>query len=120
MPVNRVWNLTRLRRALEEWPLGPKEKLTFEYVLMAGVNDTLEDADRLAEWLGPLRNTHNLNLIRMNEHAETEFKEPLEARLNTFVGYLKTRGCFVTVRKSRGRDVQGACGQLIREESRRT
>ncbi len=118
MPVNRVWNLARLRQALEAWPLGPKEKLTLEYVLMAGVNDTLEDAERLAHWMGSLRESHNLNLIRMNEHAASAFKEPAEARLNAFVARLKALGCFVTVRKSRGRDVQGACGQLIREEPR--
>jgi 23S rRNA (adenine2503-C2)-methyltransferase len=119
MPVNRVWNLARLRHALAEWPLGAKEKLTIEYVLMDGVNDTVEDANRLANWMGPLRETHNLNLIRMNEHAASPFKEPVEARLEAFVARLKALGCFVTVRKSRGRDVQGACGQLIREESRR-
>ncbi len=119
MPVNRVWNLARLRQALANWPLAPKEKLTIEYVLMEGVNDTLDDAERLAEWMGPLRETHNLNLIRMNEHAESSFREPLEAGMNAFVGRLKALGCFVTVRKSRGRDVQGACGQLIRETIRR-
>jgi len=119
MPVNRVWSLDRLRQALAEWPLGPKEKLTIEYVLLEGVNDTLEDAERLAAWMGELRRTHNLNLIRMNEHAASAFKEPSEARVDAFVARLKALGCFVTVRKSRGRDVQAACGQLIREESRR-
>ncbi len=118
MPVNRAWNLARLRQALEEWPLGAKERLTFEYVLMTG-NDSLEDADRLADWLGPLRERHNLNLIGLNEHAASPCQGSQEANLNAFVARLKARGCFVTVRKSRGRDVQGACGQLIREESRR-
>ncbi len=114
MPVNRVWNLARLRQALEAWPLSARERLTLEYVLMAGVNDTPQDADRLAEWMGSLRRHHNLNLIRMNEHAGSAFKEPGEDRLDAFVGRLKARGCFVTVRRSRGRDVQGACGQLTR------
>jgi 23S rRNA (adenine2503-C2)-methyltransferase len=118
MPVNRAWNLKRLRQALEAWPLAPRERLTVEYVLMAGFNDTLEDADRLAEWLGPLRERHNVNLIRMNEHADSAFKEPTEDTLNAFVGRLKARGCFVTVRRSRGRDVRGACGQLMREDPR--
>jgi len=118
MPVNRVWNLARLRQALDRWPLGPKEKLTIEYVLMAGVNDTPEDAQRLADWMGELRHSHNLNLIRMNEHAASSFREPVEDRLRAFVACLKALGCFVTVRKSRGRDVQAACGQLIREGSR--
>lgn len=115
MPVNRVWNLAKLRQALDAWGLRPNEKFTFEYVLLAGVNDTLEDADRLADWLGDLRRGHNLNLIPMNEHAASEFLEPAEARIQAFAAALKARGCFVTVRRSRGRDVQGACGQLVKE-----
>jgi 23S rRNA (adenine2503-C2)-methyltransferase len=114
MPVNRVWNLARLRLALERWTLAPGERLLVEYVLMAGENDSLEDADRLADWLGPLRSGHNVNLIRMNEHASSSFREPAEARLQAFLDRLKARGCFVTVRKSRGRDVLGACGQLLK------
>jgi len=114
MPVNRVWNLARLRQALDRWTLAPGEKLLVEYVLMAGENDTPEDADRLADWLGELRQGHNINLIRMNEHEASSFKEPTELRLQGFLDRLKARGCFVTVRKSRGRDVQGACGQLLK------
>jgi 23S rRNA (adenine2503-C2)-methyltransferase len=113
MPVNRVWNLARLRQALDRWRLAPGEKFLVEYVLMAGENDTPEDADRLADWLGDLRTGHNINLIRMNEHPSSSFREPAEARLQAFLDRLKQRGCFVTVRKSRGRDVQGACGQLL-------
>ncbi len=119
MPVNRAGNLARLRQALAAWPLGPRERLLIEYVLMAGVNDTPDDADRLADWLGSLRERHNLNLIRMNEHAASAFRAPDEARLADFLERLKARGCFVTVRKSRGRDVKGACGQLARAEVRR-
>jgi 23S rRNA (adenine2503-C2)-methyltransferase len=115
MPVNRVWNLARLREALDAWGLRPNEKFTFEYVLLAGVNDTAEDAGRLADWLGDLRRGHNLNLIPMNEHAASDFQEPAEARIQAFAACLKARGCFVTVRRSRGRDVQGACGQLVKE-----
>jgi 23S rRNA (adenine2503-C2)-methyltransferase len=113
MPVNRVWSLARLREALENWNLAPGERFLVEYVLMAGENDTLEDADRLVDWLGELRHDHNINLIRMNEHSGAPFKEPAEERLKAFLDRLKSRGCFVTVRKSRGRDVQGACGQLL-------
>ena len=114
MPVNRAWNLARLRQALAAWPLADREKLTIEYVLMGGLNDSLEDADRLAGWMGELRKSHNLNLIRMNAHAASDIQEPDEAHLAAFVQRLKELGCFVTVRKSRGRDVQGACGQLVK------
>jgi len=114
MPVNRAWNLARLRQALAEWPLEAREKFTIEYVLIDGTNDSLEDAERLADWMGELRTSHNLNLIRMNAHEASAFQEPQEDRISLFVNHLKKRGCFVTVRKSRGRDVQGACGQLVK------
>ena len=114
MPVNRVWNLARLRQALEAWGLKRGERLTFEYVLLAGENDTEADAERLVEWLGDLRRGHNLNLIPMNEHAASDFRQPGEDRVQAFSDWLKARGCFVTVRRSRGRDVQGACGQLVK------
>ena len=114
MPVNRVWNLARLRQALDDW--GPKqgEKFCFEYVLLAGENDTQADAERLAAWLGDLRRGHNLNLIPMNEHSASDFREPGEDCVQQFAEWLEALGCFVTVRRSRGRDVQGACGQLVK------
>jgi 23S rRNA (adenine2503-C2)-methyltransferase len=114
MPVNRAWNLARLRQALDAWELKRHERLLFEYVLLAGVNDTLEDADRMVAWLGELRHRHNVNLIPMNEHAHASFREPAEDRVQAFARRLHQHGCFVTVRRSRGRDVQGACGQLVR------
>jgi 23S rRNA (adenine2503-C2)-methyltransferase len=114
MPVNRVWNLARLRQALADWGLKRGEKFCFEYVLLAGENDTEADAERLVDWLGDLRGAHNLNLIPMNEHAASAFREPGEDRVQQFAKWLKARGCFVTVRRSRGRDVEGACGQLVK------
>jgi 23S rRNA (adenine2503-C2)-methyltransferase len=114
MPVNRAFNLARLRQALDAWQLKPQERFLFEYVLLAGVNDTPEDADRLADWLGDLRRRHNVNLIPMNEHDRAPFREPAEERLQAFARRLHEKGCFITVRRSRGRDVQGACGQLVR------
>jgi 23S rRNA (adenine2503-C2)-methyltransferase len=114
MPVNRAWNLARLRQALDAWELKPNERFVFEYVLLAGVNDETADADRLAAWLGDLRHRHNVNLIPMNEHARAPFREPPEARLQAFAARLRAHGCFISVRRSRGRDAQGACGQLAR------
>lgn len=117
MPVNRVWDLARLRQALDVWGLKRGEKFCFEYVLLAGENDTEADAERLADWLGELRLRHNLNLIPMNEHGASPFREPGEDRVQAFAARLKALGCFVTVRRSRGRDVQGACGQLAKERA---
>ena len=118
MPVNRAWNLARLRQALDAWQLKKHERFIFEYVLLAGVNDTLEDADRLAAWLGDLRRRHSVNLIPMNEHEHSPFREPVEDRVQAFARRLHEHGCFITVRRSRGRDVQGACGQLVRREEK--
>jgi 23S rRNA (adenine2503-C2)-methyltransferase len=114
MPVNRAWNLARLRQALDRWQLKPQERFTFEYVLLAGENDTPDDADRLAAWLGDLRRRHVVNLIPMNQHSHAPFREPTEERLQAFAARLHGHGCFITVRRSRGRDVQGACGQLVK------
>lgn len=113
MPINRAWNLARLRQALADWPLEKNERFLFEYVMLAGENDSDEDADRLAEWLGDLRHRHNVNLIPMNEHGRSTFREPAGERVQRFLRRLRGHGCFVSVRKSRSRDVQGACGQLV-------
>ncbi|HEV7667262.1 MAG TPA: 23S rRNA (adenine(2503)-C(2))-methyltransferase RlmN [Thermoanaerobaculia bacterium] len=113
MPINRAFNLARLRQALADWPLEKNERFLFEYVMLAGENDTDEDADRLAAWLGDLRHRHNVNLIPMNEHARSAFREPAGERVQRFLRRLRDHGCFVSLRKSRSRDVQGACGQLI-------
>jgi 23S rRNA (adenine2503-C2)-methyltransferase len=113
MPINRAFNLARLRQAVGAWPLERNERFLFEYVLLAGVNDTLDDADRLVDWLGDLRHRHNVNLIPMNEHVHSTFREPAHASLEAFALRLRQGGCFVTVRRSRGRDVQAACGQLV-------
>ena len=116
MPVNRAFPLAAVMGAVQRWELKPREKLTFEYVLLEGINDSDADAKALAETLGDFRHRHNLNLIPMNEHAASEFHQPSEDRVQQFAQWLKARGCFVTVRRSRGRDVQGACGQLVKEK----
>jgi 23S rRNA (adenine2503-C2)-methyltransferase len=85
-------------------------------VLLSGVNDTDDDADRLASWIGDLR--HNLNIIPYNEFDGTAFREAPEARLQQFVKRLQDQGRLVTVRRSRGRDVQAACGQLVKSDER--
>ncbi len=119
MPVNRAWSLARLRQALDAWDLKRHERFIFEYVLLAGINDTPEDADRLVAWLGELRHRHNVNLIPMNEHPHSPFRDPGEQRLQAFAARLHQHGCFITVRRSRSRDVQGACGQLVKPREAR-
>lgn len=115
MPINRAYPLAELMAAVRRWTLKPREKLTFEYVLLKDVNDSDADADALAETLGEFRRSHNVNLIPMNEHAQSLIRGSDEARIQAFATVLKQHGCFVTVRRSRGRDVNAACGQLIKD-----
>jgi 23S rRNA (adenine2503-C2)-methyltransferase len=110
MPVAARHDLAELMAALHRHPLRAHEKITFEYVLLGGCNDTDDDADRLAALASGLR--HNLNLIPWNPTGSDDFARPTEARTASFAQRLRARGCLVTVRRTRGRDISGACGLL--------
>jgi 23S rRNA (adenine2503-C2)-methyltransferase len=110
MPINRRWPLAALREALLRFPQRPHQKLTLEYVLLAGVNDDLESADRLAAWANGMR--HVLNVIPFNAWEGSPFREPSPDVVTAFVDRLRVHGCLVKVRRTRGRDVRGACGTL--------
>lgn len=111
MPVNRAFPLARLKQALLAWPLRPKERITLEYVLLLGENDSDDDARRIAELTRGL--SCHVNLIPMNEHGASAFRRPDEERVLRFGKRLVDEGVLVTIRNSRGRDVGAACGQLV-------
>lgn len=112
MPVGRRFPLAVLREALQSYPLRPRERITFEYVLLAGVNDTTEDARRLADFCAGI--PHQVNLIPWNAHSGASFTSPSDAAVDAFArALLARRRTVVTVRRSRARDVAGACGQLV-------
>jgi 23S rRNA (adenine2503-C2)-methyltransferase len=113
MPVNRVWNLGALAGALERFPLQSGERITLEYVLLKGVTDGLEDARRLVAFAR--RFPAKVNLIPFNPHEGSGFEPPDEARVSALCRLLSEAGLPVSVRRSRGQDVSGACGQLVRE-----
>lgn len=111
MPVNRAYPLESLVRCLERYPLRKRERIMLSYVLIAGINDREVDADHLVAM--SRRFPSLVNLIPMNPHADSPgMREPAEERLQWFFRKLSRRGVFTTVRRSRGRDVAGACGQL--------
>ncbi|MBK8726917.1 MAG: 23S rRNA (adenine(2503)-C(2))-methyltransferase RlmN [Holophagaceae bacterium] len=116
MPVNRVWNLQALAEALEAFPLEKGERITLEYVLLQGVTDSLEDGRRLAAFAR--RFPSKVNLIPFNPHEGSGFVAPSEARVSELCDLLAARKVTVSVRRSRGQDVAGACGQLVREGGR--
>ncbi len=111
MPVNRRYPLETLIGALERYPCRPRERITVEYVLLAGVNDEPADAARLADLCAGF--PHHVNVIPFNSHPGARFESPDDARIDAFLHALVgRRPTLVTVRRSRGRDVDGACGQL--------
>jgi 23S rRNA (adenine2503-C2)-methyltransferase len=111
MPINRRYPLASLRAALERYPCRPRERITIEYVLLAGVNDSPEDAARLADFCAPF--PHQINLIPFNGHAHAAFRAPNELDLEAFVRVvLERRHSVLSVRRSRGSDIAAACGQL--------
>jgi 23S rRNA (adenine2503-C2)-methyltransferase len=112
MPIGRRYPLAELRGALERYPLRPRERFTIEYVLLSGVNDSLEDAARLSDFCQVF--PHNINLIPFNEHSRAPYRAPSEAHIDAFArAVLARRPTLLTVRRSRGQDVQAACGQLV-------
>jgi 23S rRNA (adenine2503-C2)-methyltransferase len=108
--INGIASLKTLLTACRRYPLPPTRRLTFEYVLLAGVNDHADDARRLAKLVR--RIACKINLIPFNEFPGSPFRRPSERDISTFQTILRQANLDVFVRKSRGRDVLGACGQL--------
>jgi 23S rRNA (adenine2503-C2)-methyltransferase len=110
MPVNRSYPIKALLQACREFPLPGRRKVTFEYVMMGGINDSLDDAKRLLRLISDIPN--KVNLIPFNEHEGCDFKAPTQAAIDAFHKYLIDRNVTVITRDSRGGDISAACGQL--------
>jgi 23S rRNA (adenine2503-C2)-methyltransferase len=117
VPINRKYGLEELLDACRRFPLKRRERITFEYVLLQEINDTPEDARRLVKLLHGIRG--KVNLLPLNEAAGIPFERPSDDRVNRFARILAEHGISVSVRKSRGRDIRAACGQLITESPRK-
>ncbi len=115
MPVNKRYPLSELLKALKDYPLEPRQRITFEYVLIKGVNDRPEDAQRLIKLLSGIPS--KINLIPFNPHEGSGFEPPPEETIKKFMSLLENSPITVTLRRSRGRDISGACGQLKAEYS---
>jgi 23S rRNA (adenine2503-C2)-methyltransferase len=116
VPVNRKYGLQDLLDACRRFPIKRRDRITFEYVLLSGVNDTPQDARRLVTLLAGIK--AKVNLLPLNEAPGIPFSRPDDGRVNQFAKVLADAGMTVLVRKSRGRDIRAACGQLITETSR--
>jgi len=118
VPVNRKYDLAELLDVCRRFPVAKRRRITFEYVLLADVNDTPADARRLVRMLDGIK--AKVNLLPFNEAPGLPFTRPTDERVNEFARSLSERGLTVSVRRSRGRDIRAACGQLLVEGTARS
>ncbi len=112
MPITRKWPIQPLLEAVAEVPLRPRERVTFEYVLLKDVNDQLEHAAELVDLLRDMR--AKVNLIVWNPGPDMPFDQPTDEAVAAFQGHLRRSGVPAYIRRPRGRDIYAACGQLKR------
>lgn len=110
MPINEKFTLAELMKACDEFVAKTNKRISYEYVLIGGVNDSIREAKELVDLLSD-RLCH-VNLLVYNPHEFAEYKKPEEKDVIAFRNYLQTRGVEVSIRKSMGDDISGACGQL--------
>lgn len=114
MPVNRRYPIEALLAACRDYPVAPHRRITFEYVLINGINDAPADAVRLAQLLQPLR--AKINLIPFNRHPGSDFEPSPEPAILQFQEILLQKNFTVIIRRSKGSDISAACGQLRARE----
>jgi 23S rRNA (adenine2503-C2)-methyltransferase len=118
MPINKKYPLKTLLKACQEFPLAPRRRITFEYILIGGVNDSRDDALRLTKLLSGIRS--KVNLIPLNPSltdlrqikSSPEYGKSADDRTLTFQNTLLKSGIATSIRKSMGADISAACGQL--------
>jgi 23S rRNA (adenine2503-C2)-methyltransferase len=110
MPINRKYPLKELIEALKRYPLPHRKLITIEFILLRGVNDTVDDAHRLAKLLRPVRS--KVNLIPYNRNPYTEYERPEDLDIVAFQETLMSYSIHTVVRLNRGDDIDAACGQL--------
>jgi 23S rRNA (adenine2503-C2)-methyltransferase len=118
MPINRTYPLAELMAACREHPVAPRKRISFEYILIEGVNDHPSQARKLIKLLHGIR--AKINLIPFNPFASSIYRQPTEERVLAFQEVLRKTHITTTIRKSRGSDISAACGQLAAKYERRS
>ena len=110
MPVNRKHNLETLKSAIKYFYNKTKIRITYEYLMLNGINDSLKDAEKLTELtkISPCK----INIIEYNAHENSPYKTTDSNKLQLFVNHLESKNLLVNIRKSKGQDINAACGQL--------
>ncbi|WP_035587623.1 23S rRNA (adenine(2503)-C(2))-methyltransferase RlmN [Hippea jasoniae] len=112
MPINKAYPVEKVLNSLADFPLPRRKRITFEYVMIKGLNDTHKDAKALVKLSGRFR--CKINIIPLNKHdlIGTDFEPSQEETIEEFASYLRKKGVFVTVRQSKGSEINAACGML--------
>ncbi|MBQ8208425.1 MAG: 23S rRNA (adenine(2503)-C(2))-methyltransferase RlmN [Clostridia bacterium] len=125
MPINNKWSVSELLRACRDYYAVTKRRISFEYTLISGKNDSAENAEKLASVLNSLLRAGkdimpiHVNLIPVNEVKETGFRRSGDAAVKAFAAVLEKRGIRATVRRKLGSDINASCGQLRREAAKK-
>ncbi|MFH1829945.1 MAG: 23S rRNA (adenine(2503)-C(2))-methyltransferase RlmN [Pseudomonadota bacterium] len=110
MPINKQWPIAKIMNFSREYSKRSRYRVTFEYVMIKGMNDSEDDAKRLIKLLHGVR--AKVNLIPFNSYESSKFKAPLENTLDWWSDFLREKGIQVNIRASRGQEILAACGQL--------
>ncbi|MCE5243743.1 MAG: 23S rRNA (adenine(2503)-C(2))-methyltransferase RlmN [Syntrophobacteraceae bacterium] len=110
MPINRKYPLESLMQACRRYPVAPRKRITFEYILLDGINDSPEQARSLVKLIRGIRS--KVNLIPFNPHPDSEYRRPPDERILAFQEVLQKAQITAIIRQSRGREIGAACGQL--------
>ncbi|MFC1811201.1 23S rRNA (adenine(2503)-C(2))-methyltransferase RlmN [Thermodesulfobacteriota bacterium] len=110
MPINRKYPIEKLIDACRSYPLQQRRRITFEYILLKGINDSPQDAKRLAKLLRPVK--AKINLIPFNDFEDSEFQRPEDSVIQNFREILHNANYTAIIRHSKGQDISAACGQL--------
>ena len=114
MPINSSNSLDSLALALQYFYKKTRKRITFEYIVFKDFNDQISDAEEL--WAFTKKVPSKVNIIEYNPIQENNFKNTTQSRLDAFAGFLERKGVIVKVRRSRGRDIDAACGQLANKK----
>ncbi|MGB7950159.1 MAG: 23S rRNA (adenine(2503)-C(2))-methyltransferase RlmN, partial [Candidatus Binatia bacterium] len=114
MPVNRKYSLDQLVACCRALPIPRRKRITFEYVLLRGINDSAQDAEALCQLLQGIR--CKVNVIPFNPHPGSRYERPDDRDVASFQQILQAHALQVNIRRPRGDDIQAACGQLQGEE----